>query len=68
MATGGNYNVDTLTVISSLADMCSSFFGGAPVESIISATANVPHAVWAGCCNDGCDRCDPASETASEDR
>ena len=48
MATGGNYNVDTLTVISSLADMCSSFFGGAPVESIISATANAPHAVWAG--------------------
>lgn len=48
MATGGNYNVDTLTVVSSLADMCSSFFGGAPVESIISATANAPHAVWAG--------------------
>ena len=44
MATGGNYNVDTLTVISSLADI----FGGAPVESIISATANAPHAVWAG--------------------
>ena len=32
MATGGNYNVDNLTVISSLADMFSSFFG----------------AVWAG--------------------
>ena len=39
MATGGNYNVDNLTVISSLADMFSSFFGGAPVEAIISATA-----------------------------
>ena len=48
MATGGNYKVDNLTVISSLADMFSSFFGGAPVEAIISATANAPHAVWAG--------------------
>ncbi len=48
MATGGNYNVDQLTVISSLADMSSSFFGGASVEAIISATANAPHAVWAG--------------------
>ena len=48
MATRGNYNVDHLTVISSLADMCSSFFGGAPVESIISATASAPHPVWAG--------------------
>ncbi len=48
MATGGNYNVDHLTVISSLADMVSSFFGGAPVEAIISATANAPHAVWSG--------------------
>ena len=63
MATGGNYNVDNLTVISSLADMFSSFFGGAPVEAIISATANAPHAVWAGC-----DRCNSASETASENR
>lgn len=48
MATSGNYNVDHLTVISSLADMASSFFGGAPVESIISATASAPHPVWAG--------------------
>lgn len=48
MATSGNYNVDHLTVISSVADMCSSFFGGAPVESIISATASAPHPVWAG--------------------
>lgn len=48
MATGGNYNVDNLTVISSLADMASPFFGGAPVESIISATASAPHPVWAG--------------------
>ena len=35
MATSGNYNVDHLTVISSVADMVSSFFGGAPVESIM---------------------------------
>lgn len=48
MASSGNYNVDHLTVISSLADMASSFFGGAPVESIISATANAPHPVMAG--------------------
>lgn len=48
MATSGNYNVDHLTVISSVADMVSSFFGGAPVESIISATASAPHPVWAG--------------------
>lgn len=48
MASTGNYNVDHLTVISSLADMGSSFFGGAPVESIISATASAPHPVWAG--------------------
>lgn len=48
MAPGAHYNVDQLTVISSLADMSSSFFGGAPVESIISATAAAPHAVIAG--------------------
>jgi len=41
-------NVDHLTIISSLADMVSSFFGGAPVEIVISATASAPHAVWAG--------------------
>ena len=48
MAPAAHYNVDQLTVISSLADMFSSLFGGAPVESIISATAAAPHAVWAG--------------------
>lgn len=48
MAPAAHYNVDQLTVISSLADMGSSFFGGAPVESIISATANAPHAVISG--------------------
>ncbi|MFS0646313.1 NCS2 family permease [Siminovitchia sp. 179-K 8D1 HS] len=41
-------NVDVLTVISSLADMVSSFFGGAPVEVVISATASAPHPVWSG--------------------
>ena len=48
MAPTAHYNVDQLTFISSLADMCSSFFGGAPVESIISATAAAPHAVTCG--------------------
>ncbi|WP_153731413.1 NCS2 family permease [Sporosarcina obsidiansis] len=41
-------NVDVLTIISSLADMVSALFGGAPVEIVISATASAPHAVWAG--------------------
>jgi len=41
-------NVDVLTVISSLADMVSSFFGGAPVEVVISATSSAPHPVWSG--------------------
>ncbi|MDO4779292.1 MAG: NCS2 family permease [Tissierellia bacterium] len=48
MAKSGNYNVDHLSVISSLADMGSSLFGGAPVESIISATASAPHPVISG--------------------
>ncbi|MGE8205318.1 NCS2 family permease [Heyndrickxia sp. NPDC080065] len=41
-------NVDILTMISSLADMVSTFFGGGPVEAIISATSSAPHAVWSG--------------------
>lgn len=45
---GKSVNIDQLAVISSLADMSSSLFGGGPVESIISATASAPHAVWAG--------------------
>lgn len=48
MANVKDFNVDYLTVISSLADMGSSFFGGAPVESIISTTATAPHPVGAG--------------------
>lgn len=41
-------NVNGLSIISSLADMASSAFGGAPVESIISATGSAPHPVWSG--------------------
>src|SRR5690625_187599 len=41
-------NVDTITMISSLADMASALFGGGPVEVVISATASAPHAVLAG--------------------
>ncbi|HCL4546992.1 NCS2 family permease [Clostridium botulinum] len=36
-------NIDHVSVISSLADMSSSIFGGAPVESIISATGGAPN-------------------------
>ena len=45
-------NIDHLSVISSLADMVSSFFGGAPVESIISAT-EVLLMLYGRDCNDG---------------
>lgn len=41
-------DIDVLTIISSLADIVSALFGGAPVEIIISATASAPHAVWSG--------------------
>jgi AGZA family xanthine/uracil permease-like MFS transporter len=41
-------NIDHLAVISSLADMASSIFGGGPVESIISATGSAPHPVMSG--------------------
>lgn len=41
-------NIDHLAVISSLADMTSSLFGGGPVESIISATGSAPHPVLSG--------------------
>lgn len=41
-------NVDHLSIVSSLADMSSSIFGGAPVESIISATGGTPHPVTNG--------------------
>ncbi|NLX74701.1 MAG: NCS2 family permease [Synergistaceae bacterium] len=42
---GVNANIDHLAVYSSLADIVSSFFGGAPVESIISGTATAPNPV-----------------------
>ena len=42
---GANTNKDHLAIYSSLADMASSFFGGGPVESIISGTATAPHPV-----------------------
>ncbi|MFD0711845.1 NCS2 family permease [Paenibacillus sp. GCM10027626] len=45
---GQSVNVDILSIISSLADMVSALFGGAPVEVVISATASAPHAVWSG--------------------
>lgn len=43
-----NINLDHLTIISSVADMSSALFGGAPVESIISATAAAPHPTTSG--------------------
>lgn len=41
-------NIDTLSVISSVADMVSALFGGAPVEAIISATSGAPNPVASG--------------------
>lgn len=41
-------NVDYITLYSGLADAVSSFFGGGPVEAIISGTAVAPHPVMAG--------------------
>lgn len=41
-------NIDHLAIVSSLADMVSSLFGGGPVESIISATGAAPHPVLSG--------------------
>ncbi len=45
---GSSVNIDHLAVVSSLADMGSALFGGAPVESIISATGAAPHPVFSG--------------------
>lgn len=36
-------NLDHLTIVSSIADMASSLFGGGPVQAIISATGAAPH-------------------------
>lgn len=41
-------NVDVLTVVSSVADFVTALFGGAPLESIISATGSAPQPVLAG--------------------
>ncbi|WP_232698087.1 NCS2 family permease [Brevibacillus daliensis] len=41
-------NIDTLSIISSVADMVSALFGGAPVEAIISATSGAPNPVASG--------------------
>lgn len=41
-------NLDHLTIISSIADMASSLFGGGPVQAIISATGAAPHPLLAG--------------------
>lgn len=50
--TGGiaaqNVNVDHLSIVSGLADMVSAFFGGGPVESIISATGSAPNPLLSG--------------------
>ena len=45
---GKSANVDAITVYSGLADSASSFFGGGPVEAIISGTAAAPHPMVAG--------------------
>ena len=45
---GGKANVDAITVYSGLADSASAFFGGGPVEAIISGTAAAPHPLLAG--------------------
>lgn len=41
-------NLDHLTIVSSIADMVSSLFGGAPVQAIISATGAAPHPLASG--------------------
>ena len=45
---GETANVDAITVYSGLADSASAFFGGGPVEAIISGTAAAPHPMLAG--------------------
>lgn len=42
-------NLNLLTASQALADMGTSLLGGAPVETIISATASAPEPVIAGC-------------------
>lgn len=45
---GGKANVDLITIYSGIADSVSAFFGGGPVEAIISGTAAAPHPLIAG--------------------
>ena len=45
---GDTANVDAITVYSGIADSASAFFGGGPVEAIISGTAAAPHPILAG--------------------
>ncbi|MBN1334047.1 MAG: NCS2 family permease [Synergistales bacterium] len=42
---GAETNIDHLAIYSSLADMGSTFFGGGPVEAIISGTATAPNPI-----------------------
>ena len=46
---GTNTNIDHLAIYSSVADMGSAFFGGGPVEAIISGTAAAPMPIVASC-------------------
>jgi AGZA family xanthine/uracil permease-like MFS transporter len=41
-------NLDHLTIISSIADIVTSLFGGAPVQAIISATGAAPNPLGSG--------------------
>jgi len=41
-------NLDHLTIISSIADIVSSLFGGAPIQAIISATGAASHPIASG--------------------
>jgi len=41
-------NIDQITLYSGLADSASAFFGGGPVEAIISGTAAAPHPIASG--------------------
>lgn len=45
---GASVNVDQITLYSGIGDAISAYFGGAPVEAIISGTAVAPHPVMAG--------------------
>lgn len=45
---GTTANVDAITVYSGIGDAVSAFFGGGPVEAIISGTASAPHPQLAG--------------------